>query len=248
MSFYDELAGEYDILVDAASRLASGMKFADWLLQAHAPRRVLDTACGTGMYARLLAERGVQVTAADLEPAMIARARRDPQHGTAIEWLCAPMQTIADHVQGPFDAVLCMGNSLPHLLSDADLAATLTGFRRLLKAGGLAVIQLLNYTRVLGRHERIVGITRHQGDNETREYIRFYDFLEGRLRFNVLVIRWADGQCEHQLHHTDLRPYRPEEVRAALLAAGFARVDLFGTLDAQPFDPAASETVMCVAR
>jgi SAM-dependent methyltransferase len=248
MGFYDELAGEYDTIVGAASRASAAAKFADWLVRTHAPARVLETACGTGLYAQVLAQRGVQVVAADLEPAMIARARRSPQRGTPIEWLCAPMQTIADHVQGPFDAVLCMGNSLPHLLTDADLAATLAGFRRLLRPGGAAVIQLLNYTRVLDRRERIVGITRHEGKDESREYVRFYDFLEsGLVRFNILGIRWAADGCQHELHHTDLRPYRPADVSAALRSAGFARVDLFGSLDGQPFDEAKNETVMCVA-
>lgn len=244
MSFYDELADEYDTIVNAPARLRAVTRFADWLLGGRTVRRVLEVACGTGLYARVLASRGLAVTAADVSEAMVAKAQAaPPATGQApIDWLCAPMQAIAQHAPGPFDAVLCMGNSLPHLLADDDLAAALASFHRVLAAGGLAVIQLLNYGRILAGGERIVGITRH-GD---REYVRFYDFLDGRVRFNILGIRWTGDRCEHQLHQTILRPYRADEVRDALLAAGFARVDLLGALDGQPFDPAASDTVVVI--
>ena len=40
------------------------------------------------------------------------------------------MQNLPASLAGPFDALLCMGNSLPHLLTDEDLTAALSGFRR----------------------------------------------------------------------------------------------------------------------
>ena len=248
MGFYDQLADEYDTIVNTLARVGAARKFADWLLAGRAVQRVMDVACGTGLYARVFASRGLDVTAADVSGAMIAKARHTPpaQGESPIHWLTAPMQAIDQHAAGPFDAVLCMGNSLPHLLEDADLAASLVAFRRVLVAGGVAVIQLLNYDRILAAGERIVGITRHGGADDTREYVRFYDFLDGRVRFNILGIRWGPQGCEHELHQTELRPYRPAEVREALLAAGFARVELFGSLDGQPFDPAASDTVTVV--
>jgi SAM-dependent methyltransferase len=48
-------------------------------LLRHAPRtceRALDAGCGTGAFARLLADRAARVDALDLAPAMIAAARR----------------------------------------------------------------------------------------------------------------------------------------------------------------------------
>ena len=62
---------------------------------------------------------------------------------------------------------------------------------------------VLNYARVLARGERIVGVNRAAG----REYVRFYDFLPGRVQFNILQIAWHGDRCEHRLSSTMLRPF-----------------------------------------
>lgn len=189
MGFYDEIAGEYGRIVNAGSRAQAAGRLADWLAAERRPRRALEAACGTGLYARVLAERGVDVVATDLSAAMLEQARSTPSPGPGrIEWVQATMQDAASRVAGPFDALLCMGNSLPHLLTEADLGQALSGFARLLSPAGLAVVQMLNYHRVLARGERFVGASRQGG----REYIRFYDFLGELVQFNILELRWAE--------------------------------------------------------
>jgi SAM-dependent methyltransferase len=174
---------------------------------------------------------------------MLGQAQsRARQAGLAIEWVCLPMQQLAASVRQRFDAILCMGNSLPHLLTDADLDAALRGFVKLLNPGGVVILQLLNYVRVLGGQERIVGIDR-RGD---REYVRFYDFLGDRVRFNILEIQWKDATAKHELHSTTLRPYTAGELTAALVRAGCESVETFGGLAFAPFASGASQTVMLV--
>ena len=246
MSFYEDIAGEYDSIVGAASRAEAAGRFVDWLVAKHRPRRAVEVACGTGLYARALAACGLSVVATDVSPAMLEQARAIPVAGPRrIEWVQATMQDVADRVSGPFDALLCMGNSLPHLLTDADLATAAKGFARLLSPGGVAVIQLLNYHRVLARGERFVGASR-QGD---REYIRFYDFLGELLRFNILELEWAAAGADpaSRFHQTTLRPWRTEQVADALRGGGFAWVELFGGLDRSAFDPQESDTVLMIA-
>ncbi len=54
-----------------------------------AGERVLDVACGTGIVARLAAERvgpSGEVAALDLNPAMLSVARSVPATGAAIRW------------------------------------------------------------------------------------------------------------------------------------------------------------------
>ena len=243
MGFYEGIAARYDQIVDSGEREASARRFVGRLLEGHAVGSALDVACGTGLYARALAERGVQVTAADLSEAMLHQGRaRAPAGGAPITWLQAPMQEIAERVRGPFDAVLCMGNSLPHLLEDGELAKTLRGFRRLLSADGVVVAQVLNYDRILAERRRVVGVTRV---GET-EYIRFYDFLPGQVRFNVLEIRWQGDQARHELHETALRPYGAAEIAAAASDADFAAAAVHGGLEFEPFE-ATSESVVLIA-
>lgn len=244
MGFYDGIAGQYDDIVGGVSRSAAAQKFATWLIESQGVQRVLDVACGTGLHARALAERGVQVVAADASQKMVEQARsKAGDAGKRIEWLHSPMETIEQRTTGPFDAIVCLGNSLPHLLTDTQLHATIRGFGALLAPGGIAVVQLLNYDRVLERQERIVGVTR----TRDAEYVRFYDFLPETIRFNILQLDWREGRCQHKLHETELRPYRPQQLCEAFTEAGFCPPKLYDGWDFNEFDCSVSDGLLLVA-
>lgn len=101
--------------------------------------RVLDVACGTGVVARLAAERvGAEgrVVATDVAPDMIDVARSVPApSGAEIEWREADAAALP-LPDGAFDVVLCqMG--LPFF---GDKRAALQEMRRVLAAGGRVVL------------------------------------------------------------------------------------------------------------
>lgn len=241
MNFYDPIASRYDQITGSARRGPSAKALARTLVRKYKLASAVDVACGTGLYALALARLGLRVVGSDVSRAMLAQARRSAcREGLDVQWVLSPMQELAGHVAGEFDAVLCMGNSIPHLLEQADLEAALRGFRRLVRPGGAVVIQLLNYSRLLGRGERIVGIER-QGE---AEYVRFYDFLDGRVRFNILEIKGG----RHRLHSTLLRAYTREELSRALKRCGFEDVETFGGPRLGAFDPARSQTLALVGR
>ena len=243
MDFYDEIASEYDAITGAAGRAARAEAFLRELVSRFHVESALDAACGTGLYAIALAKMGVKTLGADISAAMIDQARQNAaQAGVQVDWLCEPMQKLSYKVRERFDAVLCMGNSIPHLLTDADLRAALSGFVELLRPGGVVVVQLLNYERVLAQNERIVGINRGGG----KEYVRFYDFLPGRVRFNILEIDWSAGQCAHRLHGTELRPYTADDLAKGLMRQGCSSVDYHSGLSFEAFDPRTDQTVTLI--
>ena len=103
-------------------------------------QRVLDVACGTGVVARLAAERvgaSGAVVGLDVNPGMLAVARSHTPPDTSIEW----HQANADSMQLPneaFDVVLCqMG--LQFITSKL---AALRDMRRVLKPGGRALVSV----------------------------------------------------------------------------------------------------------
>ena len=70
--------------------------------------RVLDAGCGTGRVAIELHRRGFDVVGTDLDPHMLAAARRK---APALDWIEADLTTLA--LDGdPFDAVVLAGNVL----------------------------------------------------------------------------------------------------------------------------------------
>lgn len=96
--------------------------------------RVLDVACGTGVVARLAAERVGStgaVSAVDLNPAMLAVARTVPSRGAAIQWL----ETSAESMPLPdasYDVVFCQLG----LQFIPDRLAALAEMRRVLAPDG----------------------------------------------------------------------------------------------------------------
>jgi len=245
MTFYDELAAEYDDITRGRHRSTGAREFIAECMRRYTVRSAVDVACGTGLYALALAEQGVDTIGADLSMEMLRRAAvRADEANLSIKWIQTSMQELTAHLETAQDAVLCMGNSLAHLLDDEDLDATLSAFHASLTAEGLLVMHLLNYDRILTERERIVGITR-TGD---REYLRFYDFFDNRVRFNVLRIQWKDGQCRHLLHSTILRPYRWHELRDSLARHGFTDVAAHGDLEFGPFSSDSSDSLLITAK
>lgn len=245
MEFYEELAGQYNDIVDEASRISAAEEFSAWLARSEGARNVLDVACGTGLHAVTLAKLGVKVTAADISPEMLKQAKINAGAlAENIEWCQSAMENIAERTSGPFDAILCLGNSLPHLLTDNQLQSAVGNFKKLLAPSGVVVIQILNFNRILERQERIIGVTR-AGDVE---YIRFYDFLGQQVRFNILRLEWRDARCTHRMVQTTLRPYCSEELRDVFAEAGFQQTTLYGDLRWNEFNPETSETLVLVVK
>jgi 2-polyprenyl-3-methyl-5-hydroxy-6-metoxy-1,4-benzoquinol methylase len=74
------------------------------LLGDVAGRRVLDAGCGDGYLARVLAARGARVTAIDLGPRLIERARRRDPRGE-IDYRVADLSAPLPGESGSFDEV-----------------------------------------------------------------------------------------------------------------------------------------------
>ena len=245
MGFYDDLADSYDTITASAEREQSAAAFVDELTRRFTVQSAVDAACGTGLYALALARRGIGVVGVDLSAGMLDRARVAAEDaGLRAEWLCAPMQELAAHLEGPHDAVLCMGNSLPHLLDDDDLDAALAGMTAMLAPDGVLVLHLLNYVRIVSEKERVIGTTR----KGATEYVRFYDFLPGRVRFNILEIEWEGNDAQTQLCSTELRPYVADDLTAALTRHGLGSIETFGDLAFSPFTPQQSDSLLITAR
>ncbi len=244
-TFYNELADDYDDMTRFAARLDRERERLAGLVERFDIESCVDAACGTGLHAVALAQLGVRVIGADLSAAMLERARTNAAAaGVDIAWRRTSFADLDRHVDRPVDALLCIGNSIPHVLTPEELGASLHSFKEVLTPGGICLIQLLNYDRVLRRRERIVGAHR-QGD---LEFVRFYDFLDRNVRFNMLRLRWDGDRAEPELQTTTLHPYTRAELQTALETAGFADVQAGTGLDIDPFDVETANDLVLVSR
>ncbi len=244
-AFYDQLADVYGDCTSVQNKLQVALEFGQSLKDRYQPQRVLDAACGTGLYALAMAGLGLSVTGADLSAGQIRQARRAArQQGLSIDWHVCSFETLPQCAPGPFDLVTCLGNSIVHLLTDADLQASLKALASVLVPGGHLVLSLLNYRKILDSQERIVGLT-SQGQES---FVRFYDFLhDQQLRFNVMRVRHGSDP-KARILSTRIRGLTDKTLQHALGNALFESPECFGGLDLEPFEPETSDLLVLVAR
>lgn len=103
------------------------------LVMAERPRSVLDAGCGTGRVAIELAGRGVEVVGVDVDPSMLATARR---LAPELSWVERDLATL--DLDRRFDVVLLAGN-VPLFTAPGTSAALVAACARHVAADGVLI-------------------------------------------------------------------------------------------------------------
>ena len=225
--FYNSLATEYDQMTNVADRSKQIDAFISRIMKENHITSILNVACGTNIYTIKLAQYGIKATGVDLSDEMIKQAKQSADNArVTCQWHCCTMQNLADELHETFDYILCLGNSIVHLLTENDMCQTLRGFRSLLNPGGKALIGLLNYNKILREKKRIISINRH----DNIEYIRFYDYINKLLQFNILKITWKQSTPAYHINSCLLKPYTYDDITKALKQADFTNINCYNDL------------------
>jgi glycine/sarcosine N-methyltransferase len=249
---YDTFSSDYDRFVNWQSRLAVELPFIIEKLHESNARVVLDAATGTGMHAIALAQLGYQASGADISRGMVERAQMNANSaGVQARFEIAGFGSLAQTFgSGSCDAVLCLGNSLPHLLSRTDLDQALVDFAACLKAGGLLLIQNRNFDAVIANHDRWMEPQSYSEGQVEWIFQRFYDFdPDGLLTFNMVTLkRSMQGNWTQEVVTSRLRPILKVELLLSLSEAGFMSLIPFGNMTGAPFNPETSPNLVVMAR
>lgn len=249
--FYDRLADFFDVMTDWPSRLAVELPFMEMMFARCNVHAVLDAACGTGGHAIALAQRGYRVVGCDISPQMIARAQvKAARADVVIPLRVARWQDLYATFGAQFDAVLCLGNSLPHVLSDAAALESVLNMRGCLRTGGVLMLHNLNYDKRWKEKPRWFAV--NAGTLQNRETLvwRFADYDEsaGLITFNIaLFVKNEDGVWSVEVQSTLQRPYRQSEIERLLRRAGFREITFYGNLHGAPFEVEHSTDLVAVA-
>ena len=254
---YEKFADEYDHFVNWHSRLAFEMPFINEQLrlikaQEVQPLDVLDAACGSGMHAIALAELGYQVSGADLYLEMIEKAWANAaQAGQKVHFKAAGFGDLRQAFgKDKFDALLCLGNSLPHATTETALIDTLADFQACLRQDGLLLIQNRNFDQVLAKKERWMEPQTKSENGLEWIFLRFYDFeADGLIRFNILTLKREQGaDWQSNLTSTFLKPLTADYLFGLLRQSGFRNITAYGNMDGTDFDPGLSPNLILTAR
>jgi SAM-dependent methyltransferase len=105
------------------------------------PRRVLDPACGPGLWLDHFRKSGAEVAGCDLEERAIALAtKRLPKRGAKA--VVGDMRRPPDELGADFDCAINLDNSVGHLADFMDVAEHLASIHRRLSPKGVYIIGL----------------------------------------------------------------------------------------------------------
>lgn len=205
-------------------------------LQGH---RLLDVACGTGKSFMPMLDRGYEVVACDISPAMVERAR----NRSGLEHTDVFVADIRDlPVLGTFDLATCLDDSLNYLLSDEELERALTGVARNLRPGGLFVFDtnsLAVYAKLFSQ-DRVV---------ETDEAMFCWRGTGeptvapgATCEATIEIFSERDDECWTRTSSRHLqRHHTPALVQELLPMAGFELVELYGQVTGASLDQPVDE-------
>jgi ubiquinone/menaquinone biosynthesis C-methylase UbiE len=253
---YNTFSDDYDRFVNWESRLAFELPFIEKTI-AHVQNgdeklKVLDAACGTGMHAIALSRHGYSVSGADLFPNMIERARQNAREAKAdVRFEVAGFGSLAQAFgKASMNALVCLGNSLPHVEDETALQAALDDFARVLHPGGVLLLQNRNFDKVMAQKLRWMEPQAHREGDREWAFFRFYDFEpDGHIQFHIVTLyREGVGNWQQTLRATRLLPLLQTDLSQALINAGFVDLQFFGSMDGSNFSPEQSENLIIAAR
>jgi SAM-dependent methyltransferase len=227
-SFYDQLAPYYHLLYDDwdSSVANQGEALAKLLREAGVAsgEPVLDAASGIGTQTIGLLKCGYRVTASDISPGAIARlrtelSRRSIQATAHVD----DLRTLTFTRSRSMAAVIACDNSIPHLLSDAELLEAFRSCYRCLRPGGVALFSVRDYAVVkrINPDVRPYGMRYDAGNRFLAVQVWEWDGDQYDLRI-YLTSESSAGICETRVLRSRYYAVSIDRLLSLLGEAGFA--------------------------
>ena len=187
--------------------------------------RLLDVACGTGKSFLPFLDRGYEVVACDVSPAMVGRAAAKAEGRARIA--VHDMRELPR--LGSFDLVCCLDDAVNYLLSAAELTAALRGMAGNLAPGG---VLLFDANTLASYRSFFTSLIVMPCDDQVLIWTgkTAADLGPGGLAEATLeaFTRDGDGAWSRALSHHRQRHHPQDVVRAAVAEAGLRCVAVRG--------------------
>lgn len=226
--FYDQLADDYHLIFgDWQQSVRRQGALLDGIIRREKhvpPLSVLDCTCGIGTQAIGLALHGYAVHATDLSAAAVRRAATEAAtFGVSMSTGVADVRQLDTQVEGMFDVVISMDNSLPHLLTDDDLLQAAAAIASKTQAGGLLMVGIRDYDQALVDRPRSTPPQMIHDAAGKRVTFQVWEWQgeEPFYKVNHFTLKEQDGTWHTAHRSTMYRALRRAELDAAMTQAGF---------------------------
>lgn len=201
--------------------------FVQKMLQVAPPARLLDVPCGGGRHALELTARGYHVTAVDISPEFLEKARaKAAERRLEVRWEQRDMRDLP--WRGDFDGAYCLGNSFGYYEEEGN-AEFLRAVAGALKPG-VRFVLATGYVleSLLPTFQPRVWVPMGEG---YFLWDRRYDPCRSRLEVEYRLIR--EGRVESRAMAA--RMYSCREVTRLMEDAGFTNVATYGSFAEDSF-------------
>jgi SAM-dependent methyltransferase len=181
-------------------------------------RRVLDVGCGTGVFALMLAGRGLEVTGVDPAGGSLDVARAKPG-SERVRWIHGDATALPPM---RVDLVTMTANVAQAIVDPADWDGTLRGVHEALRPGGHLVFETRDPAkRAWLQWNRAAShvVTEIEGVGPVERWVEVTDISGPLVTFRFTYVFGSDGQV--LTSDSTLRFRARDEVEAALLAHGY---------------------------
>lgn len=241
--FYDELSADYHLnYSDWDAAIANQSKVLDKLIKAHCrtlPETLLDCSCGIGTQAIGLAQLNYKVTASDLSPLAVKRAKMEAlRKNAAITFAVADLLQLDTQIQNTFDIVISCDNSLPHLLTNDDLKLAAKNILAKMNSNGLFIGSIRDYDELLTTKPvcTFPVINNVHGSNNIS--FQTWDWLEDNIyHVNHFTIRGSSDQFTTKVRKVHYRAYKRDELSDLFKKVGFINIQWLMPLESGYYQP-----------
>ncbi len=243
---YEDFAERYDLFFDEFGRHDPVyVEFFRTLFAEHQVQRVLDCACGTGQDLHLFHSLGCEVYGSDISDAMLTQARKNlPVCGVNVSLRRADFRELHHHFYLQFDALVCLSTSLPHLLEEAKVVRALTSMRKVLRDGGILVLDQGMCDKQLRERPRFIPVISRSGFSR----LFVMDYLDETLQINVLDLWHSEDEQDFKVFSVEYLMIRRDDYERLLTEAGYRDRHYYGTYRFDPYDEEHSNRLIVVAR
>lgn len=242
---FDSLAELYDLFQDWERRLPREIGWLVPLLRAHGVETVLDAACGTGAHLEALRAEGFRVAGSDIAPEMIARARA--RLGADPDLAVASFADAPEHLKAR-DAVIVPGNSLPNAGTEEESRRSVRSLARLVRPGGLLVLHLLNFPRLVAAGGGLSPVRRVVAEGRQHLFVKLFEVHRDRVVLDVIALVGDGDDWDRHLMRSELWPMSPRWLESEVVAAGLKDLRMTEGFSEVPFSPADSGDLVLTAR
>ena len=160
-----------------------------------------------------------------LSPGMVEQAReRATEQGAKISFTVSAWKDLPTVFHNKFEIALCLGNSIGHCRSRAEMIKSFQGIRAVLNKNGMLILDSRNWEKLCRERQRFtpMGIRIRNGLRCIPLYVwNFPALFEEEHLIEVVLIFEDQGSVYERHYPITYHPYRYSELSKRLSQAGF---------------------------